>query len=159
MSPPIILSDLLLALEAALLALEDDMLCAPHARLVALVALVARRRRSVLVLRRHTGAACRSRRLPRRPHLNFEELIATEFRLARTVDALLCAAPDASTLRRDLEELRADVDEAALSLRLIAHHRGGAGGQRNPLTVRPRGGNRVSGGGSGPVSAPQTRGG
>ena len=120
MSPPIILSDLLLALEAALLALEDDLLRTPHSRLLAVV---ARRRRSVLVLRRHTGAACRSRRLPHRPHLNFEELIATEFRLARTVDALLCAAPDASTLRRDLEELRADVDEAALSLRLIAHHR------------------------------------
>lgn len=119
MPPPLTLSDLLRALEAALFALEDDLLCAPQPRLVALV---ARRRRSVLVMRRHAGP--RQRRATRVPHQRFDDLIATEFRLARMVDALLVAEPEASPqLRRDLNDLRAEVDEAALSLRLIAQHR------------------------------------
>ena len=117
MSPPITPSDLLQALEAALFALEDDLLRAPCLRLRALL---VRRRRSVLVMRRHVGADAAGRRHLRLPHQSCEELIATEYRLARMVDAVLGDAADPSRLRRDLEDLRAEVDEAALSLRLIA---------------------------------------
>jgi hypothetical protein len=120
MSQPASLTDLLQALEAALLALEDDQLRAPNSRLVALL---ARRRRSVLVLRKQVRGSGPLRRLPRRPHLSFDELIATEFRLARMVDAQMAETPEASQLRHVLGDLRAEVDEAALSLRLIAQHR------------------------------------
>ena len=119
MSPPITLSDMLYALEAALLALEDDVLCAPQTRMVALL---PRRRRSVLMLRRHVGGLGRMRLQVRVPHQHFDELIAAEFRLARMVDVLLSAAPCASTLHHDLEDLRAEVGEVALSLRLIAQY-------------------------------------
>lgn len=114
MSRPLTLSDLLQTLEAALLALEDDLLHVPQPRMVALV---ARRRRSVLVLRRHVGEARRMQL--RLPHQNFKEFVATEFRLARMVDVLLPEAPEGSALYQDLLDLRAEVDEAALSLRLI----------------------------------------
>lgn len=120
MSPPITPCDLFLALEAALFALDDDLLRAPYPRLHALL---ARRRRSVLVLRCHLGAEERGRTYRRLPHQSFDELIATEFRLARMVDTLLTDAPEGSRLRRDLQDLRAEVDEAALSLRLIAQTR------------------------------------
>ena len=120
MSRPNALSDLLNAFEAALQALEDDQFRAPHSRLVPLL---ARRRRSVMVLRSYLRTAGPSRHPPRRPHLNFEELIATEFRLARMVDVHLFTAPQASALSGILCEVRAEVDEAALSLRLIAQTR------------------------------------
>lgn len=108
---------LLAALDAALSHLELLAVAAPDLRLNGIV---ARRRSSLRVLRRSVRQPVRRTATAAQSAPDLALMIAEEWRIAHLIEQLLGRLPATATLRPALNDLRADVEEAALCLRLLA---------------------------------------